>query len=265
MAEGSTYRAVSREELLAIAAADQAFEGLLLSADLALDGLDMAESRFERCLFQSATIQAADFSEATFTDCRFEPSRFASCKWAKARLSGCSWFDADHKKGSTFAFCDLQAVEISKCNLATCTFERCDLYNLGAVDSSFRGAQFGHSTFSKAISRRVTVTKASFEGCNLGFADLSGLFLQSCAFRSCKFNEASFIDTDLGDATMIGCDLDRIDWERANLAGADLRGSSLSGLNLAVLAGYGGLKISDSEQAEILGRLGVEVHPSEAR
>ena len=62
---------------------------------------------------------------------------------------------------------------------------------------------------------------------------------------------------------MIGCSLDRIEWERAKLRQADLRGSDLSGLNLAVLSDYAGLKISDSEQAEILGQLGVDVHPSE--
>jgi fluoroquinolone resistance protein len=257
------YRIVSREEFLALAAEDRSFEGLLLSPDLALDNADLAESRFERCLFQSMTVQAADFSEASFTDCRFEPSRFASCTWAKARLSGCSWFDADKKKGSTFAFCDLQAVEITKCNFATCIFERCDLYNLTAVDSSFRGVQFRQSTFSRAISKRSTLTKASFEGCNISFADLSGLFLQNCEFRSCKFPETSFIDSDLSGATLIGCDLDRVDWERAKLAKADLRGSSLSGLTLAVLTDYAGLKISDSEQAEILGNIGVEVHRSE--
>src|SRR4029078_4122068 len=107
-----------------------------------------------------------------------------------------------------------------------------------------------------------SLTKASFERCNISFADLSGLFLQHCAFRSCKFSETSFIDTDLTDAALIRCYLDPVDWERAKLANADLRGSSLSGLNLAVLADYAGLKISDSEQAELLGRLGVEVHPS---
>jgi fluoroquinolone resistance protein len=253
------YRAVSRDEFLALAA-DRVFEGIILSADLALDGADLAESRFERCLFQSGTIQGADFSEASFTDCRFGPSRFASCTWAKARLSGCSWFDADEKKGCTFVFCDMQAVEIAKCNFATCSFERCDLYNLRATDTSFRGVQFGQSTFSRAISKRSTLTKASFENCNISFADLSGLFLPNGEFRSCKLSETSLIDTDLTGATLIGCDLDRIDWERAKLAKADLRGSSLSGLNLAVLADYAGVMISDSEQAEILGNLGVHVH-----
>ena len=70
---------------------------------------------------------------------------------------------------------DLQAVEIVKCNLATCSFERCDLYNVSASDSSFRGAQFRQSTFSKTISRRSALTKASFDRCNISFADLSGL------------------------------------------------------------------------------------------
>ena len=237
-----SHRALSPEELAAIAAGARAFEKVLFPSTLDLKALDL--------------------SEAPYTDCRFEPMRLANAKCAKAKFTGCSWFDAEQRKGCTFAFCDLQSAEIRKGNLATCRFERCDLYDLNATDSSFRGAQFHQSTFSKTISRRSTLTKASFERCNISFADLAGLSLQKCGFRSCKLSEASFIDTDLTEATLIGCALDRIDWERAKLRGADLRGSELSGLNLAVLTDYAGLKISDSEQAEILGQLGVDVHPS---
>jgi uncharacterized protein YjbI with pentapeptide repeats len=61
---------------------------------------------------------------------------------------------------------------------------------------------------------------------------------------------------------MLVCDLDRADWDRAKLRKADLRGSTLSGLNLAVLSDYAGLRISESEQSEILRQLGVEVHAS---
>lgn len=83
--------------------------------------------------------------------------------------------------------------------------------------------------------------------------------LQTCEFLSCRFSEASFIDTDLSRSTMLACALDRIDWDRARLAKADLRGSQLSGLNLALLADYAGLTISESEQSEILKQLGIEV------
>lgn len=261
--EGSGYRAISQGEFAAMAAGDRVFDGLLLSPELSLDGLELAQSRFDRCLFRNPSIQSADFSGSAFADCVFGPMRLASCKFAKTRLVGCSWFDSEKRKGSTFAFCDLQSVEVAKCNLATCVFERCDLYDFSAVDSSLRGAQFRQSTFSKTLSRRSTLTKVSFERCNISFADLAGLFLQNCAFRSCKLSEASFIDTDLSHATMIGCSLDRIEWERAKLRQADLRGSDLSGLNLAVLSDYAGLKISDSEQAEILRQLGVDVHASD--
>ena len=128
-----SHRVLSREEFAVLADGDRAFESVLFSPALELNAIDL--------------------SEATFTDCRFEPMRLAGCKFAKARFTGCSWFDADKKKGSTFAFCDMQAVEIAKCNLATCIFERCDLYNLNAVDSSFRGVQFRQSTFSRASAR----------------------------------------------------------------------------------------------------------------
>jgi uncharacterized protein YjbI with pentapeptide repeats len=123
------HRALSQKELVALADGERAFEGVLFSSALDLNAIDL--------------------SEATFTDCRFEPMRLAGSKFAKARFTGCSWFDADKKKGSTFAFCDLHSVEIAKCNLATCV----------AVDSSFRGARFNQSTFSKAISRRSTLTR----------------------------------------------------------------------------------------------------------
>jgi fluoroquinolone resistance protein len=259
--EDTAYRALAQDEVSAMAEAGRTFGGIRFAETLALDDLDFTESRFERCLFSVPMIRGADFSAAKFKDCKFEPTRFASCKLADARLEGCSLFDVQRKKGCTFAFCDLQAVEIVKSNLATTCFERCDLYNVRAAECSFRGARFDRSTFTRALSRRAAMTKASFDKCNLSFADLSGLHLQGCEFLSCRFSEASFIDSDLSDATMLACTLDRAEWDRARLRNADLRGSRLSGLNLAVLSDHAGLTISESEQSEILRQLGVDVRP----
>ncbi len=258
---GTTHHPISREDLLARLSGDRTFSGMPFAADVALDELDFAEARFERCRFQGP-IRGADFSQAEFNDCTFEPMRVARCKLGKTRFSGCSAFDAGTRKGCTFAFCDMHGAQLTKCNFATGTFERCDLYDLNAVDSSLRGTSFRQSTFTKAISRRSVLTKAVFEGCNLSFADLSGLNLENCQFRSCKLSEASFIDTDLSHATMLACGLDRAEWDRAKLRQADLRGSSLGGLNLALVADYAGMRISDSEQSEILKQLGVEVRVS---
>jgi uncharacterized protein YjbI with pentapeptide repeats len=259
--EDPVHQAISEQELAAIAGTSRTFSGVLFPATLVLDGFDFTESRFERCLFRVPAIRSADFSGVVFQNCTFEPTRFASCKLAGARFDGCALFDLQQKKGCSFAYCDMQGAEIINCNLTTSSFERCDLYNVRAVECSFRGARFHGSTFSKALSRRSVLTKASFDKCNLSFADLAGLQLQNCEFLSCKFSEASFIDTDLSHATMLACSLDRVDWDRAKLRQADLRGSQVSGLNLAVLADYAGLVISESEQSEILRQLGVDVRP----
>jgi fluoroquinolone resistance protein len=259
--EDPAPRAISREEVQATAESSRTFSGVLFPSTLALEGIDFTESRFERCLFRVPTIRSVDFSGAAFNNCTFEPTRFASCKLANARFYGCTLFDLRQKKGCTFAFCDIQAAEAVQCNFATSSFERCDLYNVRAVECSFRGARFRHSTFSKALSRRSALTKAAFDKCNLSFADLSGLQLQSCEFLSCKFSEACFIDTDLSQATMLACALDRAEWDRARLRQADLRGSQISGLNLSLLSDYAGLTISESEQSEILRQLGLDVRP----
>ena len=259
--EDPAHHAISQEELRATAETSRTFSGILFPATLALEGIDFTESRFDRCLFRVPTIRSADFSGAAFKNCTFEPTRFSSCKLANTRFHGCALFDVQQKKGCTFAFCDIQAAEAVKCNFATSSFERCDLYNVRAVECSFRGAQFHGSTFTKALSKRSALTKASFDKCNFSFADLSGLQLQSCEFLSCKFSEAAFIDTDLSHATMLACALDRAEWDRAKLRQADLRGSQISGLNLAVLSDYAGLTISESEQSEILKQLGVDVRP----
>ncbi|MGE0424399.1 MAG: pentapeptide repeat-containing protein [Reyranellaceae bacterium] len=256
------HRPIAQDAFLSTLASDRRFEGLLLSADLVLDQLDLTECRFERCLFRIPTIRSADFSGAEFNDCRFEPTRFANCKARKTRFVGCTLFDASSKNGCTFAFCDLQAAEIIRSNFSGSAFEGCDLYGVNAKDSSFRGARLPRSTFTKVISRRSTLSKASFDTCNFSFADLSDLNLQSCEFMSCKMSEVSLIDSDLSHAVMLRCTLDRAEWERARLHKADLRGSNLSGLNLAVLADYAGLRISESEQAELLRHLGVDVDSS---
>jgi len=259
--EGSTYRSISQDEFLALAETSRDFTGILFSPPVIFDEVDLRNSQFSRCLFQHPIVCGTDFSEAKFKDCRFVPSRFASCKFARAQFENCAFFDPDQKLGCTFAFCDLRAVEAIKCNFSINSFERCDLYNLSAAECGFRGTKFHGSTFNRAISKKVVLTKAKFDKCNFSFADMSGLSLQSCELLSCKFSDTALFDVDLTDAVMIGSTVDSAEWNRAKLGGTDLRGAMISGLNLAVLAEYTGLRISESQQSSILAQLGVKVSP----
>src|SRR5687768_15056192 len=61
---GTTHHPISREELSARLAGDRAFSGVLFAPDVALDDLDLTESRFEHCRFEPPTVRGADFSGA---------------------------------------------------------------------------------------------------------------------------------------------------------------------------------------------------------
>lgn len=256
-----THKPLRQDELDAGLEASRLFEAVAFTAAVTLDELDLTECRFIDCIFEPPSIRGADFSGAHFKGCRFSPVRFASCKLAGARVHDSSFFDADQKKGSTFAFCDLRGVEAEKCNFAVNSFERCDMHDFGARECSFRGVRFHGSTFTKAISKRMIVTRARFEACNFTFTDFSGVSLESCEFQTCRFLDTAFFDVNFTDAILRDCSLEKAEWERANLTRADFRGSTISGLNLAVLSGYAGLMIGESQQTELLERLGVSVNP----
>ena len=256
-----TQKPLRQDELNALVKTTRVFEAVAFTSVVTLDELDLAECQFIDCIFDIPAIRGADFSGAQFKGCRFSPGRFASCKFTGARFQDINFFDADQKKGCTFAFCDLRDVDAEKCNFAVNSFERCDMHDFRAKECSFRGVRFHASTFTKAISKRVIVTRARFEACNFTFTDFSGVSLESCEFLTCKFLDTAFFDVNFTDAILRDCSLDKAEWERANLTRADFRGSTISGLNLAVLSGYADLMIGESQQTELLERLGVSVHP----
>jgi uncharacterized protein YjbI with pentapeptide repeats len=255
------YRQITQDEWSALAQAGGPFERLCFPADVTLDDIDAVDGTFTRCVFQCPTIRGADFSGVTFKDCVFGPTRFASCKFVGAKFTNGVFFEGTGKTGCIFAFCDLRSVEMDKCNLAVNSFERCDLYNLRAVDCSFRGVNFHGTSFHRAISKKVVLTKATFDRCNFSFADMSGLSLRGCELLSSKFIETALFDTDLSEAVMTGCVIDRAEWDGAKLRGTNLQGAAISGLNLARLADYAGLVVSADQQESLLRQLGVDVRP----
>ena len=257
----AAYRTISPDNFLAGLQGEREFADVLFSSEGMFDEMDLANCQFTRCAFRLTIVRNADFSEAVFKDCKFAPARFAGCRFVEVRLENCGLFDAAEKKGCTFAFCEMRGAELVRCNFSAGAFERSNLYNIQATECIFRGVRFHGCDFSRTISKTVALTKARFDGCNFGFADLSGLSLRGCELPGCKFSETALFDVDLTDAMMTGCILDRAEWDRATLRGADLRGATISGLNLVLLADYAGLMIDQSQQEALLTELGLKVWP----
>jgi len=257
----SGHHPVAQDELAkALASKREIKDGLLPSA-LDFEGLDGSDAVFTGCVFDGVSVHGADLAGARCTDCLFAQARFASWKLNEVVFAKCTFYDAELKTGCTFSFCEMHDTELTGCNLTDAVFDRCDLYGVRAEGCGFRNTKFKGTRFQKAISRKVALHKATFDNCNFSYADLSGLSLKSCTLTQCKFSETLFWDTDLSEASLTGSIIDRAEWDRARLTKADLRGASLAGLNLAAMVDYAGLKISASQQHEVLREIGIDVHP----
>ena len=151
----------------------------------------------------------------------------------------------------TFAFCDLEAAEIAKCNLATV-----QLRALRPLRLQCRGYELSRRAVPAIdpspgrLSRRSILTKASFDT------------LQHQLCRSVRTVPAELrvpVVQVLGDVVhryrpqpkrrLLGCSLDRVEWERARLTKADLRGvRSRRALIWRCSPTMRGVRISASEQ-----------------
>jgi fluoroquinolone resistance protein len=126
-------------------------------------------------------------------------------------------------------------------------------------ECNLTGARFSTADFSRALSRKKIETRASFQGCKLDIADLSGVKLPGCSLASCRLREADLSNADLTDADLTDSDLFQAILDGARLTGADLRGAEVSGVNLMSLGDFAGVKISDDQMFRLLEAMAVEV------
>jgi fluoroquinolone resistance protein len=93
-----------------------------------------------------------------------------------------------------------------------------------------------------------------------GLADLSDAVLKGCDLAGSSLREADLTDADLEGADLSGCDLFQALTGGAKLAGADLRGALVSGLDLTALGSRDGIKITLSQQQDLLSAMGLDIH-----
>ncbi len=241
--------------------AEQPIEGATFT-DVDWSDLDCESARFNDCLIEHAQYSNAIFTGATFSRCQFHRCRYSRSDLTAAAFEDCSFTVRDDAPvGCSFAFSDLRRARFVNCDLSFCEIERSDMFSVEMDRCNLRGARFHRVDFSQAFSRKVVVTRAGFRACNLELADLSDVRAAECEFVESRFREADLTGADLTGAILRGCDLFQADLTGAKLAGADLRGAEISGLNLLTLGSFGGMKINQNQQHNLLLGLGVDVYP----
>lgn len=216
--------------------------------------------RFTECLFEKINFLDACLSGASFVRCQFRRCRFAHADLQDAEFEDVEFVDrTEGPSGCHFLISDLRGSKFVRCDLSLCVIERSELHSITMEDCNLRGVRLERVNFSRAYSRKIISTRATFRGCNLELADLADVRLPDGDFSRCRFREADLSGADLTNADLGDADLYQANLMGAKLAGANLRGADISGLDLRELGSFTGLKINPDQALTLLAGAGINV------
>jgi fluoroquinolone resistance protein len=182
-----------------------AFDDRTFAGDVAV----APRTRFERCVFDGAKLQAADLADCRFVECRFARSNlslvrvpgaaFQDVAFVDCKVTGVDWTSAARFSGVSF----------ERCVLDQCAFVGMDLRKLPLRGCRLREVVFAEADLSEADLRGADLQDAQFVRTKLGKADLRGARGYSIDART---NEVRGMKASLPDAAglllALGIDLE---------------------------------------------------------
>jgi uncharacterized protein YjbI with pentapeptide repeats len=145
-------------------------------------------------------------------------------------LSGrtASGVDFDQCRYAAVSFAN---VVLRRASIKDVEFDRCDLANLLARDSSLIRVALHASRMTGAAMLASTVRDVAFRDCRMDLAAFSGSRFVNVAFSNCRLDQANFGDADLSGVEFYGCDLSRAQFSSATMTGAKFSGCDLTGIS----------------------------------
>ena len=154
-------------------------------------------------------------------------------------------------------------VRLRRATFRDVQFERCDLANLRARESSMRRVLVTSSRMTGFTWITGSLNDVRFDGCRVDLGYFSGTRFSDVVFSDCRLDQANFGGADLTDVRFENCSLPGAQFSGASLAetrftGCDLtgisgvtslRGATIAGSDAIALAGVFaealGIKIED--------------------
>lgn len=116
-------------------------------------------------------------------------------------------------------------------------FDRCDLANLLARDSSLLRVAVRASRMTGAALLASTVRDVAFRDSRMDLASFFGSRFANVTFTNCRLDQANFADADLS-----GVEFDHCDLSAAQLSGATLTGAKFTACDLTGISGVTSLR-----------------------
>jgi uncharacterized protein YjbI with pentapeptide repeats len=132
----------------------------------------------------------------------------------------------------TFANVNLSQVTLRRGLIRDAAFERSDLANLRALDSSFTRVALSSCRMTGLSLIDDDLREVTFTGCRIDLASFRSSKLDHVVFTECRMEQADFTEADLRGARFTGCDL-----TGAQFTGARMAGTRLTRCELAEIGG----------------------------
>ncbi len=213
-------------------------------------GLDAANVEFDGTNFRQAQLSGARFVDCTFDACTFRSADLTDC-----RFDGCRFFDAAREAKCDFSYADLRRSHFERCDLTTATFTHARVFGIEVVRCQASGAAFDSADFGLGTGAFFSAT---FDGCNLAYADFSKTTLTECTLVDCRLTHAIFDDAMLERANLSGSALENIEGRGLVLIGADLRGATFNNLNPREMD-LTGVRVDVEQGMLLLTAMGIDV------
>lgn len=221
----------------------------LTGANLA--GLDLSGMNFQKALLDNANLAGARLTRTCLNEASLHNARLDGALLHEstligavlthaclegAQLAACNLSQAVCK-GARFNDANLDGCCLDQANLQSCHFERAHMADLSAVQAALEGANLddadltcsrldgsqadSHTTLRRTRLDQASLHQATWSGCQMAFATLTGVQAEGADFSYAHLNGAV-----LTGAVLINVNFDHASLERANLNRCELNGAS---------------------------------------
>ena len=226
--------------------------------DVRIYGLKIAAARglaATNVVFDATEFRQSDLAAARFCDCVFLGCSFRSADLTECRFEGCKFYDADSERTCDFSYADLRRSQFERCDLTTAKLVHVRAFGIELKACQCSGAELADADFALGTGNFCSAT---FDGCNLAYADFSRTNLTECTLVGCRLNHSIFNDASLERADLSGAALESIEGRGLVLIGADLRGATFNNLNPREMD-LTGVKVDPEQGLLLLAAMGIEV------
>jgi len=130
-----------------------------------------------------------------------------------------------------YANVNLSQVKLRRGLVRDVIFERCDLANLRAVDSSFTRVAISSCRMTGLSLLDNELRDVTFTGCRVDLGSFRASKFDDVVFTDCRMEQADFADADLRGARFAGCSLTSAQFSGARMTGTRFARCELTGIS----------------------------------